>query len=296
MSCPLTGSETQELGTYKFRHKDRTIVLVDTPGFDDTTQKDADILKLLADWLESMYRAGTKLSGIIYLHRISDDRMRGSSMRSMRMFRKLCGESFYRNLLLGTTCWSLISEEIGVQREKELMTDQNFWKGLIAKGAQFVRIPDDGWDAKELVYDLARMEPASLQIQEEMVDQHINFNDLSAAQTLDDGSKALQEAQEKEKRRLQEEHQRQVDEQNRKLEQQRLQLEQEKQIKLRHFQLETEHSIMAESISKFQEGITNSIYMAKLYPFTSSLGITCDGCCRWLGNDPYYSKSSPISN
>ena len=135
-----------------------------------------------------------------------------------------------------------------------------------------------------------------MQIQEEMVDQHINFNDLSAAQTLDDGSKALQEAQEKEKRRLQEEHQRQVDEQNRKLEQQRLQLEQEKQIKLRHFQLETEHSIMAESISKFQEGITNSIYMAKLYPFTSSLGITCDGCCRWLGNDPYYSKSSPISN
>ena len=294
--CLLKASETQALGTYKFRHKDRTIVLVDTPGFDDTTKKDADILKLLADWLESMYRAGTKLSGIIYLHRISDDRMRGSSMRSMRMFRKLCGKAFYRNLLLGTTCWSLISEEIGVQREKELMTDQNFWKGLIAKGAQFVRIPDDGWDAKELVYDLARMEPASLQIQEEMVDQHVNFNDLSAAQTLDDGSKALREAHEREKLRLQEEHQRKVAEQNRRLERQRLGLEQEKQIKLRVLQLETEHSIMAESVSKFHDGITNSTYLANLHPLTKSLGKTCDGCCRWIGNDPYYSKSCPISN
>lgn len=88
-------------------------------------------------------------------------------MRSMRMFRQLCGEKFYRNLLFGTTCWSLIAPDVGAKREKELMsvTDQNIWKGLISKGAQFARIPDDGWEAKELVYDLACLEPVVLQIQ-----------------------------------------------------------------------------------------------------------------------------------
>ncbi|KAH7381559.1 P-loop containing nucleoside triphosphate hydrolase protein, partial [Pyrenochaeta sp. MPI-SDFR-AT-0127] len=179
-------SETATVNTYKFRHKDRTIILVDTPGFDDTHRKDADVLKQLATWFETTYKSGTKLSGIIYLHRITDDRMRGSSLRSMRMFRQLCGESFYQNLLLGTTCWSLISEDVGSKREKELMTDENFWKGLIGKGAQFVRIPDDGFEAKEMVYDLARLEPVSLQIQKEMVDSSMHFSSLSATQTLED--------------------------------------------------------------------------------------------------------------
>jgi len=31
------------------------VVFVDTPGFDDTNKSDADILKMVADWLKATY-------------------------------------------------------------------------------------------------------------------------------------------------------------------------------------------------------------------------------------------------
>lgn len=93
------------------------------------------------------------------------------------------------------------------------MTDENFWKGLIGKGAQFVRIPDDGFEAKELVYDLARLEPVSLQIQKEMVDGNMQFCALSATQTLDDGLSNLQAEHENMKQQLEVDHQRNLEEQ-----------------------------------------------------------------------------------
>ncbi len=67
------------------------ITLVDTPGFDDSERSDTEILTLIADWLQDSFEDRIFLSGIIYLHRISDIRMSGSSIKNLRMFRKLCG-------------------------------------------------------------------------------------------------------------------------------------------------------------------------------------------------------------
>jgi hypothetical protein len=262
--------------------------LVDTPGFDDTHRKDADVLKQLAQWFDETYKSGTKLSGIIYLHRITDDRMRGSSLRSMRMFRQLCGESFYKNLLLGTTCWSLIPEEVGASREKELMTDENFWKGLIGKGAQFVRMPDDGWEAKELVYDLARLEPVSLQIQQEMADSHLNFSALSATQTLEEDMSNLQAEHENKKQQLEAEHQRQIIEQQQREQRLQNELARERQKALLMARLKAEHEAMAEFTATFTEGVKESKFFAKLYPLAIAFSTTCDGCCNWVGNAYYY--------
>ena len=282
--------ETSVITTHRFRHKDRTIILVDTPGFDDSQKKDTDVLKVLADWFELTYRSGVKINGIIYLHRITDDRMRGSSMRSIRMFRKLCGESFYSNLMLGTTCWSLTSEEDGAKKEKELMMDQNFWRGFISKGAQFVRIPDDGYDAKELVYDLARLEPAILQIQNEMVDQHKDFKDLSAADAIDVGLSKVRAEQAETKRQLELENQRKVEEQKKRQDELQLKLAEDRRTQLLRFRLTNEHQKMDDSMSKYHEGLKENTYIAKLYPLSIGFITTCDGCCKWVGNSTYYGK------
>ncbi|TEB32291.1 hypothetical protein FA13DRAFT_1791091, partial [Coprinellus micaceus] len=53
----------------------RKVVLVDTPGFDDTTKTDSDVLKLIAQFLTSSYQSGHKLTGLLFFHRISDFRM-----------------------------------------------------------------------------------------------------------------------------------------------------------------------------------------------------------------------------
>ncbi|OCH83803.1 hypothetical protein OBBRIDRAFT_742684, partial [Obba rivulosa] len=74
-----------------FQLFDRNVTLIDTPGFDDTTKSDTDILKMIAVYLSTTYENGYKLSGVIYIHRISDFRMTGVSRRNFTMFRKLCG-------------------------------------------------------------------------------------------------------------------------------------------------------------------------------------------------------------
>ena len=67
----------------------RKFFLVDTPGYDDTYKSDTDILREIADWLGQVYQNRIKLTGIVYLHRISDVRIGGSGMKNLRMFRKL---------------------------------------------------------------------------------------------------------------------------------------------------------------------------------------------------------------
>lgn len=58
------------------------VTLVDTPGFDDTNRSDTDVLTEIANWMGSTYRHGMLLSGILYLHRITDKKITGSSMKN----------------------------------------------------------------------------------------------------------------------------------------------------------------------------------------------------------------------
>jgi len=68
------------------------LVLVDTPGFDDTNKSDLEILQMISNWLQNVYEKRIKLAGIIYLHRITDNRMAGTPHRNLRMFGQLCGD------------------------------------------------------------------------------------------------------------------------------------------------------------------------------------------------------------
>ena len=47
-------SQTQAVQSIRCRHPDgrRNIVLVDTPGFDDTHMSDAQVLRIIANWLK----------------------------------------------------------------------------------------------------------------------------------------------------------------------------------------------------------------------------------------------------
>ena len=80
--------------------------LIDTPGFNDTIRSDSDILKEISIWLNLTYRANVRLTGIIYLHRVSDNRMGGSAMTNLNMLKKLCGDECLPNVILATTMWS----------------------------------------------------------------------------------------------------------------------------------------------------------------------------------------------
>ncbi|KAH8702821.1 P-loop containing nucleoside triphosphate hydrolase protein, partial [Phaeosphaeriaceae sp. PMI808] len=132
-------SETLEVHEYRCQYKERTYVLIDTPGFDDSYRSNDEIVKTILVWLEESYRSRKLLSGIIYLHRISDPRMQGSSLENIRMFRRLCGFEALKNVLLVTTFWDTVSDAEGRRRERELSSNDEFWGRMIKKGSKVKR-------------------------------------------------------------------------------------------------------------------------------------------------------------
>ncbi|KAK0642996.1 P-loop containing nucleoside triphosphate hydrolase protein [Cercophora newfieldiana] len=150
---------------------DETIYLIDTPGFDDTNRTDTDILSEIATWLERSYSANIKLAGLVYLHRIQDNRVGGSGTKNIHMFRELCGKDGLSSVVLATTMWDALEHDKAVEREAELKTKEEFWGGLVAHGCE-VRRQDDGVTSATGIirHILAQRRPVTLQIQEEIAE------------------------------------------------------------------------------------------------------------------------------
>ncbi|KAE8142021.1 P-loop containing nucleoside triphosphate hydrolase protein [Aspergillus pseudotamarii] len=163
MSC------TTEVGIHKAQIDNQRIFLIDTPGFDDTTRSDTDVLVEIADWLRFSYNENIKLAGIIYLHRIKDVRMGGASIRNLMMFKKLCGEKCLNGVVLATTMWNNPPTEKEVKRESQLKSERKFWGEMIGHGSQVFRQDDGITSATEIIrYILSRPQNVTLRIQEEM--------------------------------------------------------------------------------------------------------------------------------
>lgn len=96
------------------------LVLVDTPGFNDTFRDDREILKEITDWLASTYQQGKKLTRVIYLHPINQPRMEGPSLLNLTVMQNLCCSETFENVVLASTFWDLVDESTGARREPEL--------------------------------------------------------------------------------------------------------------------------------------------------------------------------------
>jgi len=162
----------------------RSVTLIDTPGFDDTTKTDAQILTTIADFLSQEYESGKKLNAVIYLHRISDVRMSGISTRTFRMFRKLCGNGTLSNAAIVTNHWGLVDWDIGEAREKELVNQEVFFKPAFDGGAKLLRHYHTSESAHAIVRELLGNRPKPLLIQEQLVDRHMNLGDTDAGEEL----------------------------------------------------------------------------------------------------------------
>ncbi|KAF9036858.1 hypothetical protein BJ165DRAFT_1506484 [Panaeolus papilionaceus] len=116
-------SDTNRITAYRLRNHqimmDR-IVVVDTPGFDDTHLSDSSVLEMLERWLSKTYRKNTLLAGVLYFHRITDNRMSGTANRNIRMFGKLCGSKAAEKVVLVTTMWDLIARQDGENKYRPL--------------------------------------------------------------------------------------------------------------------------------------------------------------------------------
>ncbi|KAF9032996.1 P-loop containing nucleoside triphosphate hydrolase protein [Panaeolus papilionaceus] len=157
---------TSEIHTIRVRSGDSKIYIVDTPGFNDTNKSDLEIFKLMSEWLRQRFTNQVYLAGLIYLCRISDNRMGGTTMKNLKIFEDLCGKDCFHKIRLATTMWDdMETESLGASREKELKRD--YFSIMMARGADYKRLGHSQTSARDLldsVIDRAReLRPLSLQ-------------------------------------------------------------------------------------------------------------------------------------
>jgi hypothetical protein len=134
--------------------------------------------------LHLSYKRNIKLSGLLYFHRISDNRMAGTPLKNLRMFRELCGHNALRNIILTTTMWLDVEEELGSLREKELA--KKYWNGMINEGSKvfrFLNTSESAWTILDNFLQPAH-ERRAVQLQKEMVDLERQLSETKAGKKL----------------------------------------------------------------------------------------------------------------
>lgn len=125
--------------------------------------------------LDRRYGAGKKLAGVLYLHRIGDNRMGGMSRRNFISFRRLCGDAGLKNVVIVTTMWSAPAAAADrareEKREAQLAGSELFFKHAVEKGARMARHDGGAASARALLRMLLQGEEKALRVQEEMVEE-----------------------------------------------------------------------------------------------------------------------------
>jgi len=149
------------------------------------------------------YERGSKLAGIIYIHRISDERFTGISVRNFRMFRKLCGDSTLKNVVLVTNMWGKVERDVGEGRERELAGI--YFKPALDKDAQLARHHNTAQSSYDIVRRIVKNNPIPLQIQRELVDERKDIKDTAAGEAINEELSTLIKHHESEMSTLREE-------------------------------------------------------------------------------------------
>ncbi|RFN48651.1 hypothetical protein FIE12Z_7117 [Fusarium flagelliforme] len=168
------GLTSHTIGVSIYTHRitpERCVYLVDTPGFDDTSRNDIEILKEVAFFFSQIYRKNVQLAGIIYLHRISDNRVSGTALKNLDMFKQLCA-----------------LPDVGDQRERELIATSEFWGAMHTGGSQVVRWLGTKDSAQSVVDKIIKIHKkggkAMLKIQQELVDEGMSLDKTGAGREV----------------------------------------------------------------------------------------------------------------
>ncbi|KAL8793854.1 MAG: hypothetical protein Q9195_003580 [Heterodermia aff. obscurata] len=175
-------SATDRVGIYKTTVNKKLIYLMDTPGYDDSKFSDANILTMVLNELAHLYESKHLLSGVFFIHDISQPRMTGIDRKNLYMLQQLCGIDSFQNIVLVTGNWikrpSFEEHLVQTTRERDLKT--RFWKNMTDRGAYVERHDGTAASAQRLITWLLDKPPTVLQSQREMVDMALSWDETSA--------------------------------------------------------------------------------------------------------------------
>ena len=143
--------------------------------------------------MTTSYEKEVKLTGILYLHRITDIRMSGTTFRNLRMLTKLCGDDAASKVIFVTTMWDKTSQKEGqkdkerLQREKrEQELKDRYWRPMLELGARTARFyQDKGNCTQEIIKKLVdASEGKATLFEQEVVEQNRAIVETKAAKVL----------------------------------------------------------------------------------------------------------------
>ncbi|KAK0638651.1 P-loop containing nucleoside triphosphate hydrolase protein, partial [Cercophora newfieldiana] len=170
---------TQETQVVRFELDDYTIVLVDTPGFDDDTRSDIDILRIITEGLSNkgLGSQQQRLDGLILLHPITSTRIGGNERKRTRLLEAILGEHAYKRVIIATTMWDdLRNDDNKFSYRMEGRTEKGeVWHEMSSKGATITRHYNNPESAHKIIRDIIQKSLAEnggveLQLQRELAD------------------------------------------------------------------------------------------------------------------------------
>ncbi|KAL8822685.1 MAG: hypothetical protein Q9191_006585 [Dirinaria sp. TL-2023a] len=174
---------TKEISAINFKISNTDIVLLDTPGFDDTDVSDVEVLNSIGDFLQQTYNHKKLLTGVILLQPVTGNKIQGNETRRLRLFKKILGEEAYSHVIIATTMWSGLNDrEAGVKQVDQ--RKDKYWDDLIKGGASVVEHDNSGTTAIEIIRMLIDKEVIALQMQKELEEAHGVLLQTSAGKQL----------------------------------------------------------------------------------------------------------------
>lgn len=123
-----------------------------------------------------------KLAGVIYFHRITDERWRRSDTRNFGWLRRICGEPTLRNVVFVTNMWERVDPEISAAREGQLVTE--FIKPALDKGARLHRHYNTTESTHQIIRAILENHRTALQVQQELVDERREFTRTTVGEEI----------------------------------------------------------------------------------------------------------------
>ncbi|RXW13957.1 hypothetical protein EST38_g11897 [Candolleomyces aberdarensis] len=96
------------------------LILVDTPGFDDSRDV-SDGINWAASWLHTSKSSDVNhnVAGLVYVYPIWPNRMARNEIPSPRKLKRICGKDAASKAVLATARWDLCSQAAALERRKE---------------------------------------------------------------------------------------------------------------------------------------------------------------------------------
>lgn len=158
--CHGLQSCTSTLGFYQTTLNDKSICILDSPGFDDDRPDltDEEIMRRIFFKLSDNYGGDKLIKGLVYMHDISQSRFGGLALRHFALFEKLCGADNFEHVVLVTSKWLKMptydEEQQELRREQDLIS--TYWKNMTARGSQVERFDGSPESARQILGVLQR--------------------------------------------------------------------------------------------------------------------------------------------